>query len=189
MELLRRDVMFLTKCHIMDYSLLLGIHQHGNAVPDASASSRFGDFPTTESTLPTGSSKVTSDEPLQDPDKKLRGPHSRRDTGASNCGFDKEFHIPWYRQDSGGLNSVSTVFPQDLELSLQSHRGSMVKVDNPPVTYFFGVVDILQQYTLRKKVEHLWKTRVLRQDRYGLSAVNEADYGKRFLNFLDKIIE
>jgi len=29
MEQLRKDVQFLTSCHIMDYSLLLGIHQHG----------------------------------------------------------------------------------------------------------------------------------------------------------------
>jgi 1-phosphatidylinositol-4-phosphate 5-kinase len=189
MDLLIKDVAFLTKCRIMDYSLLLGVLQDGVNTPEsASSSQKFGDFPT---------AAVTSLS--RDPFESLPGslPRSkartfsrtfgyRRDTVVSNGSDDKELHIPWYRQDGGGLNSVSS-FPHDFELS--SNRNSMVNVGNPPVTYFFGVVDILQEYTLRKKLEHQWKTRILGYDKLGLSAVNEMAYGNRFLKFLDKVIE
>lgn len=182
MDQLRKDVQFLTKCHIMDYSLLLGIHQHGSVRdPSASATNNVeSNFIVVD--LPTSSDMKDTH---QSPDKKSRAFSTRHDTMTSTYGFDRELYIPWFRQDNGGLQSSS-----DLPVDLEEHpRDSMVNVSNPPVTYFFGVVDILQQYTLRKKVEHLWKTRVLRQDRHGLSAVNENEYGERFLKFLDNIIE
>lgn len=194
MEILRKDVAFLTKCHIMDYSLLLGILQDGGKMTDtscASSCSKFGDFPTVELAAQSTSTSKAFEEPcsiFESSGKKLETFNDRRDTVVSNFGYDKDLYIPWYRQDGGGLHSVSS-FSHDFELSVPSNRDSMVKVGNPPVTYFFGIVDILQQYTLRKKVEHLWKTRILRQDRQGLSAVSETAYGNRFLNFLDKIIE
>ena len=180
MEILRRDVAFLTKCRIMDYSLLLGILQDsGNAVADSSCSSRFSDFPSMTHTVST-----VLEEPTGTNNARDLTLSNRRDTALS-----EDLYIPWYRQDSGGLHSVCS-YQQDFEQSLPvNSRDSMVKVGNPPVTYFFGIVDILQEYTLRKKVEHLWKTRVLQYDKGGLSAVNETAYGNRFLKFLDKIIE
>ena len=186
MELLQKDVMFLTKCHIMDYSLLLGIHQHGitGRYTTSSESTEFGEFPT------------DSRDMFQSPDKKSRSLHTRNNT-VTSMSSDNDLHIPWFRQDNGGLQSTSTSIPSQLDFELsqissgtvRSNRDSMVRVAKPPVTYFFGVVDILQQYTLRKQVEHLWKTRILRQDLHGLSAVNENEYGQRFLTFLDSIIE
>lgn len=190
MELLRKDVAFLTRCHIMDYSLLLGVHQHiharGCSEGASSSSTSFSGASLESSQEQSQNGSGGGDYLYQSPDKKSRalGTTGHRDEGR---------HVPWYRQDSGGLRSPRQ---SDLELSQRSrattsrsNRDSMVRVSSPQLTYFFGVVDILQQYTLRKKVEHLWKTRVLRQNRDGLSAVNETQYGQRFLDFLDRIIE
>jgi len=59
----------------------------------------------------------------------------------------------------------------------------------PVATYYFGIVDILQEYNLKKRIEHLWKTQVMCQDKHGLSAVNEKEYGQRFLSAMDRIFE
>lgn len=190
MEQLRKDVQFLTGCHIMDYSLLLGIHQHGifgDTIPNPMSEEEFDGI----TAVGIGLSKTRSNTSLIEP--KTRTYSNRHDTMTSMFGLDdREFHVPWFRQDRGGLRSDSQLHPcssRPMSIALESNRDSMVNVGTPPVTYFFGVVDILQQYTLRKRLEHLWKTRVVRQDRHGLSAVNENEYGERFLNFLDGIIQ
>ena len=103
-------------------------------------------------------------------------------------------HIAWFREDYGGLRSNSPLHPlykEELQL-----RGPSVYFDQEqgasnvhPATYYFGIVDILQQYNWRKKGEHLWKTKVTCQDKHGISCVNEREYGERFLNFMDEIFQ
>ena len=104
----------------------------------------------------------------------------------------KEEHIAWFREDYGGLRSNSPLHPLYKE-ELQ-YRGPSVYFDNeqnatdvPPATYYFGIIDILQQYNWRKKAEHHWKTKVTCKDKHGISCVNEREYGERFLNFMDEI--
>ena len=188
MEQLQKDVQFLISCKIMDYSLLLGIHQHNSA--DATDSSKLIESQMMDDGFTTVNTKPKVQSPLISPERKTI---SNRHSTITSMGC--ELYIPWFRQDMGGLRSTSRLYPGDNESCLTSmtttysHRDSMVNVPKPAATYFFGVVDILQQYTLRKNAEHLWKTRVMRQDRQWLSAVNEQAYGERFLKFLDSIIE
>ena len=47
-------------------------------------------------------------------------------------------------------------------------------------------IDILQEYNLKKKVEHNYKAKLLGKDPYALSAVNSVVYGDRFINFVLK---
>ena len=199
MEQLRRDVEFLTKCEIMDYSLLLGIHEEGvesPVSPGKAATAKVVDGGFTDvSTGPIKPPPEAASASSSSSSRKAWMTSSRHGTITSNYGNDDDLHVPWFRQDGGGLHSCSKwSFPfSDLDESdpraSVAQRDSVVNVGNPPVTYFFGVIDILQEYSLRKKLEHLFKTRVLRQDRHGISAVNESEYGERFLKFLDSIIE
>lgn len=191
MEQLRRDVAFLQRCRIMDYSLLLGIHNHGSNETSSGLSSPFSttsaidvDFTCVETEVSPRTSSVDKD--------------NRHGTITSMVsGFEgQDLYVPWFRQDDGGLRSNSRYHPfsrnssRPVSVALtESHRDSLISVGSPPATYFFGVIDILQEYTLRKKVEHVVKTRLLRQDQHGISAVNEIEYGERFLKFLDSIIE
>ena len=108
-------------------------------------------------------------------------------------------HTPWFRRDFGGLRSYSPFHPctiaereesenrEDIT-AFQEYNGldaSAIPVD----TYYFGLVDILQQYTLEKRVEHFIKTNVMCKDKNAISAINERDYGRRFLDAMDRIFE
>eukprot|EP00002_Diphylleia_rotans_P014202 TRINITY_DN2764_c0_g1_i12.p1 TRINITY_DN2764_c0_g1~~TRINITY_DN2764_c0_g1_i12.p1 ORF type:complete len:158 (+),score=24.16 TRINITY_DN2764_c0_g1_i12:107-580(+) len=49
---------------------------------------------------------------------------------------------------------------------------------------FAGVIDILQKYTILKRLEHFLKTRILGMDPYAISCADPSTYGKRFLDFI-----
>ncbi|CAM9858284.1 unnamed protein product, partial [Hapterophycus canaliculatus] len=49
--------------------------------------------------------------------------------------------------------------------------------------YFMGIIDILQQYNMRKHAETFWKG--LKHDRYEVSCVDPKLYYERFVDFLD----
>ncbi len=203
MDQLRKDVQFLTSCQIMDYSLLLGIH-HNNARssdPLTNVESELDGFidvdTTITSTAAAAARKKSSPKLLSNRKSRTFSRRSSRHGTFSSARHgtmtsdEGELHVPWFRQDGGGLRNNSSLHPYQLEESFvdSTIQSSMVCVDSPPATYYFGVVDILQQFTLKKNVEHVWKTRVLRQDKRGLSAVNQNYYGERFLKFMDSIIE
>ncbi|CAM8951266.1 unnamed protein product [Rhodiola kirilowii] len=47
---------------------------------------------------------------------------------------------------------------------------------------FFGIIDILQDYDITKKVEHLYKS--IQYDPNSISAVDPRQYSKRFRDFM-----
>lgn len=49
-----------------------------------------------------------------------------------------------------------------------------------PGIYFIGLVDILQQWNFRKKMEHFIRVFFFLQDRHGISVVNSRQYAERF---------
>ena len=199
MEQLKKDVQFLTSCRIMDYSLLLGIHQHG-LLGETGTITEMDSTKIAHTNL--GSPLPDAGSPLLDAngsgysEGSKGGRYSSRHgtvTSVFGCaGMDGyDLHIPWFRQDCGGLQSNSPLHPCSSRpiSTVLDNRSSIVDVSTPPVTYFFGIIDILQQYTLRKHLEHIFKTRIQRQARHGLSCVNENEYGERFLEFMDSIIQ
>lgn len=50
-----------------------------------------------------------------------------------------------------------------------------------PAKYYMGIIDVLQEWTLKKQLERAIKVYLYRADAYGLSAMNPTDYSKRFL--------
>ena len=223
---LRRDVDFLVECKIMDYSLLLGIHNHDGSstshrstVREGSIRGKGDDFVDVDiqngsglHRTGTGSASIKS---FRDrlASNKSSGYNTRSSTTDSTTESTKPLvlddegeivesqfhvkqeHIAWFREDFGGLRSCSLIHPlykEELQL-----RGPSVYFDHeqegannvPPATYYFGIVDILQQYNWRKKCEHQWKTKVACQDKHGISCVNEREYGERFLSFMDEIFQ
>ena len=111
---------------------------------------------------------------------------------------DPEPNTPWFRQDKGGLRSYSPFHPcsiyeqqksgRDTFRGMTEYQGTNVN-DLPIATYFFGIVDVLQEYNLRKKAEHILKTRFLCRNRHKVSVVNQQEYGERFLKAMDKIFQ
>ena len=222
---LRRDVEFLIQCKIMDYSMLLGIHNHSGAeksnkamVREGSVRGRGDDFVDVDiqngsTGIPrtgTGSSSLKSFRDRILSQTKSSGYNTRSNTADSTTESTrplvvdaegdivesqfhvKEEHIAWFREDFGGLRSNSPLHP--LYKDELQFRGPSVYYDQeqgatdvPPATYYFGIIDILQQYNWRKKCEHHWKTKAACKDKHGISCVNEREYGERFLNFMDEI--
>jgi 1-phosphatidylinositol-4-phosphate 5-kinase len=159
-EQLRRDTEFLRKIHVMDYSLLIGIHkmERGNRdnvrrntlkvfSPDipmtrrATAVAKGGTSP--EAIAMRRAMRESNPERLGYGRRALRLPEE--DTG------DRRDFL--FYQDEGGLRATDEA--------------------NDPLDkiYYLGVIDILTPYSTVKKLEHFWK---------GLSA----DRVRTFLPFL-----
>ena len=215
MEQLQQDVEFLTSMKIMDYSMLLGIHHH-NQVENSVAPPRdnsvevgggdnFVDVSIQLNKSPSSMSPGTIER-----EREMGGPVFRRSSRTISVASDVpsgssledsdenvEPHIPWFRRDFGGLRSYSPFHPC-LKTDQQENGQDGGSIEGyldldtqslPVATYYFGIVDILQEYNLKKRIEHLWKTQVMCQDKHGLSAVNEKEYGQRFLSAMDRIFE
>ena len=53
------------------------------------------------------------------------------------------------------------------------------------VVLYLGIIDILQDYNLKKKLEHAGKSLFL--DPMSISVVEPKLYARRFINFLEKV--
>ena len=53
------------------------------------------------------------------------------------------------------------------------------------VVMFFGIIDILQDYDITKKLEHAYKS--IHYDPTSISAVDPKQYSKRFRDFIFKV--
>lgn len=53
------------------------------------------------------------------------------------------------------------------------------------VILFFGIIDILQDYDISKKLEHVYKS--IQHDPTSISAVDPKQYSKRFRDFIYRI--
>tara|TARA_B100001094_G_C17742657_1_gene581921 strand:- start:203 stop:421 length:219 start_codon:yes stop_codon:yes gene_type:complete len=69
---------------------------------------------------------------------------------------------------------------------------SAVAIPNDPmkgqpqdVVLFFGIIDILQEYNMRKRAEHVSKSMVVKRD--AMSSVNPTVYATRFQNFMRQV--
>ena len=53
------------------------------------------------------------------------------------------------------------------------------------VVLYLGIIDILQEYNMSKKIEHAYKS--LQFDSLSISAVDPTFYSRRFLEFIQKV--
>lgn len=74
--------------------------------------------------------------------------------------------VPFYQRDNGGL------------------RAKMIQ---GPGMFFFGIIDVLQEYNSQKKLERWCKTFVLRKSKRGISAVPCKPYAERFIDKMKNI--
>ncbi|TMW61649.1 hypothetical protein Poli38472_010712 [Pythium oligandrum] len=82
------------------------------------------------------------------------------------------------RHSGIGSHCGSSSMPKSLQ---QAMRGGMtVDEVHGPGIYFMGLIDILQQWNLRKRAEHFIRVYILMQDRCGISVVNPRQYADRF---------
>mmetsp|Transcript_22171 Transcript_22171/g.69149 ORF Transcript_22171/g.69149 Transcript_22171/m.69149 type:complete len:909 (-) Transcript_22171:215-2941(-) len=152
------DARFLERHRIMDYSLLLGIHNQHFRVK----------------------ARHDEEDPLGVPAAgaaDLPKPIARRGT---MVGIRKAS-----TPGPGALVNLPANAPPH-----RAHKGGIraVVVEGPGV-YFMGIIDILQTYTLRKRLEY-WTKRFLLCSGLGISAVPPELYARRFIsNVVETFIE
>ena len=70
---------------------------------------------------------------------------------------------------------------QTISGSINSESNSQIS----DVILYFGIIDILQDYDISKKIEHAYKS--LQVDSASISAVDPKLYSKRFRDFIHRI--
>ncbi|XP_066225473.1 phosphatidylinositol 5-phosphate 4-kinase type-2 gamma isoform X5 [Saccopteryx leptura] len=158
LEKLKRDVEFLVQLKIMDYSLLLGIH---DIVRGSEPEEEEG--------------PVREEESEGDGDCGLPGPTAlvgSYGTSPEGIGGCIHSHLPL---GPGEFESFIDVY------AIRSAEGAPQKE-----VYFMGLIDILTQYDAKKKAAHAAKT-VKHGAGAEISTVHPEQYAKRFLDFITNI--
>lgn len=87
----------------------------------------------------------------------------------------------WHRAFSNGLLCPGAAPEQSAEIS-------SVRTTHHPQDklYFLGVIDFLQKYTMRKKAERFYKTKVTCKNPDGVSVMSPGDYAARFARAVER---
>ncbi|KAI9493813.1 hypothetical protein BDB00DRAFT_355503 [Zychaea mexicana] len=168
---LENDISLLQRANIMDYSLLIGIHD-----------------------MNRGNTEGIRDHHLQMVQPATKGLQRQ----LSALGNKHESKADIVRKALKHTNPVQ-LNPSDLPETPSEERrycvfysedgGFRSTDENNELTqrlYFMGVIDILTPYNIVKKTEHFWKS--LTQDKHSISAVNPVEYGHRFMHFIKNAV-
>eukprot|EP00796_Vickermania_ingenoplastis_P007336 gene7336-5170_t len=153
MRQLIKDTDFLKKCMIMDYSLLVGIHEMDQGL-----------------FMEDGNSE--------------EAPPSQREQFA-------RFAAPGFARGDArfgrGAQGGAIANPSD-NYRLTEDDGGILSTVNPGFpneVYYTGIIDILQRYSPRKRLEHF--VFGIKYDPDKISCVHPNDYADRFLSFISSI--
>uniref|UniRef100_A0A8C6SCA4 Phosphatidylinositol 5-phosphate 4-kinase type-2 gamma n=1 Tax=Neogobius melanostomus TaxID=47308 RepID=A0A8C6SCA4_9GOBI len=160
MDKLNRDIEFLARCRIMDYSLLVGIH-------DVEQAER-------EDTEEEESEEEEEDEEnavhySSSPPEGIGGHYSCSPDGIA-----------------GYMNSFKPMGPGEFDPYVDAYAVQSA-VDAPQrEVYFLGLIDVLTQYDTKKKAAHAAKA-VKHGASAEISTVHPEQYAKRFKEFITTI--
>lgn len=169
-----QDCEFLEAERIMDYSLLVGIHFREDNTGDKIGLSPF--------MLRTGKKDSFQSEKfmrgcrfleaeLQDMDRVLSGRKPLIRLGAN---------MPARAERLARKSDFDQYTPGGFNYSTPSRSGEVYEV-----ILYFGIIDILQDYDITKKLEHAYKS--LHANPASISAVDPKLYSKRFRDFIGRI--
>ena len=74
----------------------------------------------------------------------------------------------------------------DLDISIIQDPPNGYTSSDKKNIYFLGIIDFLTEFQVRKKIEYHIKTTFQSKD---VSCIPPKPYGKRFMNFIQKIVE
>ncbi|XP_072974222.1 phosphatidylinositol 4-phosphate 5-kinase 1-like [Typha angustifolia] len=172
LEQIKRDCEFLETERIMDYSLLVGVHFCDNISASKMTLSPFSASP------------------------KISG---MRGSFQGGCGFS-EFYFSNHDIDPI-INGRKPLIRLGANMPARAEYASRRSDFDPlngrgfsspnqtggvyDVILYFGIIDILQDYDISKKLEHAYKS--LQADPNSISAVDPKLYSRRFQDFISRI--
>ncbi|KAF9591660.1 hypothetical protein IFM89_005241 [Coptis chinensis] len=161
-----RDCEFLEQERIMDYSLLVGVH--------------FRDICYTADPLMEGrSSGVRTPTGNDDPESDPAVPR------LSRVDMDQLLFDPArWATIKLGINMPARVGQTVRRSDCDNQLVGEPTGDFYDVVLFFGIIDILQDYDISKKLEHAYKS--IQYDPTSISAVDPRQYSRRFRDFVYK---
>lgn len=176
---IERDCEFLETEGIMDYSLLVGLHFRD-------------DFSASKMGIHTASQKGSGkDEPFP-------GNRNLADFCFSELGWETTRFADGRKQQHTrlGVNMPAraehVLRLSDSDQSPLAGRGLLMPIARSggvihDVILYFGVIDILQDYDISKKLEHAYKS--LQADPASISAVDPKLYSRRFRDFISRVFK
>ncbi|XP_050669882.1 phosphatidylinositol 5-phosphate 4-kinase type-2 alpha isoform X2 [Leptidea sinapis] len=163
LETLTADVEFLTKLHLMDYSLLLGLHECGRGEAEAEAARQ----------------REAENETDNDTDTDTDTDNRHADRWGYNTPPDSPRGFA--RQSSLRYEGI---IPELDIYAIPSQEGSPRKE-----IYFVALIDVLTHYGVKKQAAKAAKTVKYGSNVDGISTCDPEQYGKRFIEFVAKAIE
>ncbi|KAE8740648.1 hypothetical protein FOCC_FOCC013796 [Frankliniella occidentalis] len=176
MDTLTADVDFLTKLHLMDYSLLLGIHDCARAEQESRERQ-----------------EQESEENDDDDDSDSGSGLENRNIGEGRHGYwggggistppDSPHAAAQFLRESS-LQYDGCIIPELDIYAIPSSEGAPIKE-----IYFLALIDVLTHYGVKKQAAKAAKSVKYGANVDGISTCDPEVYGKRFLEFLSKAIE
>ncbi|KAG1474452.1 hypothetical protein G6F56_000355 [Rhizopus delemar] len=163
---LRKDVQLLSKLGIMDYSLLIGIHDivRGNTENIRDCRLRFVQPHAKELERTLSRNRRESKADIVRKAYRLSNPVQLDASLLPETLFDERKYCIFYSEE-GGYRSTDE----------EDHLTNQV--------YYLGVIDILTRYSFIKKAEHFFKS--FTQNKDTISAIQPQSYGERFIKFIE----
>ncbi|KAH0457107.1 hypothetical protein IEQ34_015014 [Dendrobium chrysotoxum] len=187
------DSKFLEAQRIMDYSLLLGVHYRAPTHLRSEVSQRRN---VASDRLAILSEEAQEDDISNYPEGLVLVPR-----GGDGNGVVVGPHIRGsrLRASAAGDEEVDLLLPGTARLQIQLGVNMPARAEHIPkiddekqifhevydVVLYLGIIDILQDYNISKKIEHAYKS--LQFDHLAISAVDPQFYSKRFLKFIQTV--
>ncbi|XP_033304832.1 phosphatidylinositol 5-phosphate 4-kinase type-2 alpha isoform X1 [Bombus bifarius] len=176
-ETLTADVDFLTKLHLMDYSLLLGLHDCARAEQENRERAEREE---------EEDNHEEEDDSESGSGLDSRGPMGDRLwswSGVAGMATPPESpHATLLRDTS--LQYEDAIIPELDIYAIPSKEGAPTKE-----IYFLAIIDVLTHYGVRKQAAKAAKTVKYGANVDGISTCDPEQYGKRFIEFMSKAIE
>lgn len=177
-EQLKRDVVLLQRLKIMDYSLLVGIHDGGRGNEEKLRDKTLQVF------SPGGDrEQENSSNSLMRTPSKLENERKAR-----------ELRMLIKRERPVPLDKAAAKMPDEILDERKYHvfyaddggfRATHENGQPSDEIYYLGIIDCLTHYGTTKKLEHFFKG--LSHDRTQISPIPPQSYGERFINFIKGI--
>jgi len=170
---LRLDTAFLKNHNLMDYSLLLGLHNSEKFYNAPNLDLRSGRF------VPFSTDSFGIDEA-----SNYDG-YGRYQSSASNNKKRSLSFVPisfWEEEEA----FRDVIEQKNLNVSTFAVFDAQTE-DDSEERYYMGIIDILQKYNWKKRAETFFKTLRNSSQRHEISAVPAEEYRERFLDFISSL--